>query len=137
MHAGDYIREHRGKRLLTQAQLAELAGINRDTVGEIEVGRGSLQSLGAVMGVLNLIMIGLPRGRTVGERIARKRRGRRYSQRKLARLVGVSPPTISALEQHGRGRVVTLFGVCAALGVTLRIIESGLGGSRSGRLSMS
>lgn len=52
------LRVYRDLRGLTQASLAEMAGVNRVTVAEIETGRkqGSIATLRALAGALNITL---------------------------------------------------------------------------------
>ncbi len=58
----------------------------------------------------------LPAGQTLGRRIAVLRKRRGLSQRTLAALAGVTPPTITSLETAERGRLETLDTVLSVLG---------------------
>src|SRR3954462_2073497 len=94
----------------TQAELARSCGLSVPTVRLLEVGRGNLDSWHAALQHLGLGLIGrtLPPGESLGSKLASLRRRRRLSQRELADLVGVSQPTIVALEGQGSGRLDTL-----------------------------
>jgi phage N-6-adenine-methyltransferase len=115
---GNELRSHRKTARLTQASLAKTAGLAERTVRALEQGSGSLESWNAALVALGLGLIGrnLPGGETLGERITTLRRRRGLSQQALARVVGVTKPTIGALEREGRGRLSTLQGVLATLG---------------------
>ena len=102
---GPALRSHRREKGLTQAALAASAGLTEKTLRQLEQGRGNLDSWHAVLRQLGLELAGrnLPPGDTLGSRLAALRRRRRLGQRALAELVGVSPPTIIALEGQGSG----------------------------------
>lgn len=117
---GRQLRSFRKEARLTQCDLADKAepAIAERTVRSLEKGIGSLASWDAALSALGLALAGrnLPGGESTGGRIATLRRRRRISQAALARRVGVTRPTISALERRGRGRLGTLEAVLAALG---------------------
>ncbi len=117
-HLGESLRAARKKRRLTQQTLAQDSGLSIPTLRQLERGKGRLSSLWQVLEALSLELEGynLPPGEALGRRIATLRKRRGLSQRALARLVGVAPPTITALETSGRGRLETLQQVLTALG---------------------
>lgn len=88
------------------------------TVRALEQGSGSLESWNLALVALGLGLAGrnLPGGKTPCERITTLRRRRGLSQQALARCVGVTRPTIGALEREGKGRLSTLQGVLTVLG---------------------
>jgi phage N-6-adenine-methyltransferase len=95
---------------LSQGLLAAAVGLAEKTLRQLEQGRGNLDSWRAVLERLGLELVGrnLPPGESLGSKLASLRRRRRLGQRELADLVGVSQPTIVALEGQGRGRLDTL-----------------------------
>jgi phage N-6-adenine-methyltransferase len=115
---GPDLREHRKAARVTQAQLAHETGLSVPTIRLLEAGRGNLDSWCAVPGHLGLEVAGrnLPGGLSLGARLAMLRRRRGLSQRALAAMVGVSQPTLVALERRGQGRLSTLDRVLAVLG---------------------
>src|SRR4051812_23189558 len=115
---GAELRTHRKAARITQARLAETAGLSERTVRALERGRGTLESWDAALAALGLSLAGrnLPGGTTRGERLRTLRRRRRLSQEALADLVGVTRPTIGALERGGAGRLSTLQAVLTVLG---------------------
>ncbi len=115
---GNELRSHRKAARLTQADLAQTARLAERTVRALEQGRGTLDSWRAALVALGLTLAGrnLPGGETLGERLTTLRRRRGLSQHDLARLVGVTRPTVGALEREGRGRLSTLRGVLTVLG---------------------
>lgn len=112
------LRSHRKAAGVTQAELATACGLAERTIRGLEQGSGTLQSWHAVLETLGLILAGrnLPAGETLGQRIATLRRRRRLSQAVLADLVGVTKPTIGALERTGMGRLSTLQAIMDILG---------------------
>src|SRR4051794_22596614 len=114
---GTELRRHRKTAGLTQPDLATKAGLAERTVRALEQGRGTLDSWDAALDALGLSLSGrnLPGGTTLGERLATLRRRRRLSQEDLARSVGVTRPTLGALERNGTGRLSTLQRVLTVL----------------------
>lgn len=100
-----------------QTDIAEQAGLSVPTVRLLEHGKGTIESLDAVLECLNLEIYGdrLPRSGNRGERIAGLRKARGISQRDLAKEIGVSPTPIITIENHWRGRVETLDTILSAL----------------------
>ena len=115
---GTQLRTQRKAAGLTQPELAMKAGMAERTVRALEQGTGTLQSWEAALTALGLVLRGrnLPGGETIGERLITLRRRRGLSQEAVARGVGVTKPTIGALERNGRGRLSTLQGVLDVLG---------------------
>src|SRR3954453_20269063 len=112
---------------LSQGLLADAVGVTEKTLRQLEAGRGNLDSWRAALDHLGLELIGrnLPPGESLGSKLASLRRRRRLSQRELADLVGVSPPTIVALEGQGRGRLDTLERVLETLGAGAYLASRG------------
>src|SRR3954453_21749792 len=112
---------------LSQGLLADAVGVTEKTLRQLEAGRGNLDSWRAALDHLGLELIGrnLPPGESLGSKLASLRRRRRLSQRELAELVGVSQPTIVALEGQGRGRLDTLERVLETLGASSYLAPRG------------
>ena len=112
------LRAQRRASGLTQAALAAKADLAERTVRALEQGSGSLDSWHAAIRALGLRLSGrnLPAGETLGLRLSTLRRRRGLSQEALARSVGVSKPTLGALERDGKGRLSTLQRVLVVLG---------------------
>ena len=115
---GGELRRHRQAAGLTQPALSLKAGLAERTVRALERGSGTLESWGAALDAMGLVLCGrnLPGGKTTGVRLTTLRRRRGLSQEALARSVGVTKPTIGVLEREGRGRLSTLQTVLAVLG---------------------
>ena len=124
---GNDLRNHRKTRRMTQAALAVAAELSTPTVRLLERGRGNLESWHAAARALGLELAGrnLPGGASLGERLATLRRRRRLGQRELARLAGVTEPTIGTLERHGRGRLDVLERVLRVLGAGAYLAAEG------------
>jgi DNA-binding XRE family transcriptional regulator len=124
---GCELRQHRRSRRLTQTELAEQARLSTKTVRLLESTRGTLASWDATLATLGLSVIGrnLPAGDSLGSSVATLRRNRGISQRQPAELVGVTPPTILAIERHRRGRLETLARILARLGAGAYLAPAG------------
>ncbi len=115
---GAELRTYRKTAGLTQPDLAAKAGLAERTVRALEQGSGTLDSWDAALDAIGLSLSGrnLPGGTTLGKRLTTLRRRRGLSQQALARCVGVTRPTLGALERDGKGRLSTLQGVLTVLG---------------------
>ncbi len=113
MDFGNIVREERTSKGLTQAALAERAGLSLHAVWEAERGNGSVAVLAALVAALDIRFAAVAKGETWGERVRALRTKRGWSQEKLAARAGVSPMAINRLE-NGNARIATL---SAALGV--------------------
>ncbi len=124
---GVHLQRERKERKLTQSDLAQQAQVSLPTLRLLEHGQGNLTSLWAVLHTLRLDITGrnLPPGQHIGARILTLRQRKGISQRALSQLVGVSHPTLLALERHGTGRVHTLERVLVALGAGASLAPRG------------
>jgi transcriptional regulator with XRE-family HTH domain len=124
---GPELRKHRKQQRLTQARLAASTHLSVPTVRLLEQTRGQLTSWQAALDALRLEVTGrnLPPGASLGNRIAALRRSRGLSQRQLAELADVTPPTIIAIERHGRGRLQILSRVLVRLGAGAYLAPAG------------
>jgi phage N-6-adenine-methyltransferase len=121
------LRAHRRSARLTQAELAKKCGLAERTLRALEQGSGTLRTWQVVVDALGLNIVGrnLPGGEILGQRIATLRRRRRLSQSALAEMVGVTKPTIGALERIGTGRLATLQAVLDSLGAGAYLAAKG------------
>lgn len=124
---GSALRKHRKEKGMTQEQLAADAGLSIPTVRLLERTHGNLASWDNALRAIRLEIVGrnLPAGETLGKSIAALRRSRGFTQRSLAEFIGVTQPTILALERHGRGRLEILDRVLGRLGAGAYLIGSG------------
>jgi len=124
---GMHLQQARNACQCTQRTLAQQAHVSPPTLRLLEHGQGNLTSFWAVLHTLNLDIVGrnLPPGPHIGERILTWRQRKGMSQRELSQFVGVSPPTLLALERHGTGHVPTLERVLVALGAGASLAPSG------------
>jgi DNA (cytosine-5)-methyltransferase 1 len=117
---GEHIRSARVAKGISKTRLAELASLDVATVGEIERGRGTLAPLVAVMKELDVQFVQQKQGTPLGRWLGDERRLRTLTQHQFALAIGVSKPTVIALEQ-GRGSVSTLSKALAALSLDTRL----------------
>ena len=124
---GDALRQVRKSRQLTQQAVANIGGVSVPTIRLLERGRGNLRTWAAILEVLGVELVGhnLPAGDHIGWRVAALRKRRGMGQRGVAALVGVSQPTLIALEREGRGRVRTLDQLLRALGAGAYLAPQG------------
>src|SRR5437870_3352692 len=124
---GMHLQQARKACQCTQRTLAQQAHVSTPTLRLLEQGQGNLTSFWAVLHTLRLEITGrnLPPGESIGERIITLRKRKGMSQRALSQLVGVSHPTLRALERHGTGRVHTLERVLVALGAGASLAPRG------------
>ena len=92
----------------------------------LEHSRGNLGSWKKALLGLGLVLRGrnLPAGDTFGRQIAALRKRRELGQRALARMVGVTQPTVIRLESEGSGRLDTLESVLTVLGALLLVYRA-------------
>lgn len=123
---GAALRTHRKGRGLSQSKLARRAGIAERTLWHLEQGEGGLKSFTAALDALDLALFCRnAAGGTLSELILTLRRRRGVSQEELARLAGVTRPTIRELGRNGRGRLATLERVLHVLGAGPYLAEKG------------
>lgn len=120
------LREARKARGWTQAELAERAGIAERTVRGLEAGGGGVAAFHRSLAALNVVVscrnaAAVPIAEVI--RTLRTRRG--LSQRELARVAGVSRPTVVTLERGGMGRLAPLERVLTALGAGAHLAPEG------------
>ena len=101
------IRAARRSKGLTQQDVAELCGVNRQVIKRLEAGVGSSTTLHAVMNVIDFHVIGIGAGRTLGEQLRNRRMKRDWSVQKVATKASLSRATITALEAN-RGTIASL-----------------------------
>lgn len=115
---GIQLRAFRKSKRLRQAQVAEMAGLSIPALRHLEQGTGHLSTWNRALSALGCVLRGrnLPTGDSIGQQVERLRKRQRVSQRALAKMTGVTQPTIIALEKCGRGRLTTLNAILSALG---------------------
>lgn len=105
----DQIAATRKTHSLTISELAGRAGVSRPTARSAEQGRASVKSMLRVIDALESSL--WTNGRLVenlGHMLASHRSQQRVSQRDLAQRLGVTQPTVIALEARTSGRMETL-----------------------------
>lgn len=117
MSIGQAVRASRISRKLTQADVAERAGVSRQAIGLLENGGGRIATLLAVQPHAPIRLRGLPPGPTFGDRL-KVARGQR-SIAEVAHLAGLAINTVRALEANGGtitslSRLVTILAAKAA-----------------------
>lgn len=124
------LRTTRRQLGLTQAEVAAAAKISLPTLRALERGGGGVRALVAVMAVLDLRWGWAPDRVQAVRALADRRQARGLSQAQLANRIGVSRPTIIALERDLGATVTTLVKAATVLGVrpVLRAIPVGRGG---------
>ena len=112
---------------LTQAGLAARAALSVPTVRHLEAGRGQIRSFLKALSALELELGGrnLPPGSSLGARLADLRHRRGLSQRQLAALLGITQPTLVALERRSQGRLSTLEKAFSVLGAGPVLLPAG------------
>jgi site-specific DNA-methyltransferase (adenine-specific) len=106
------------------AALAEKNDLTKTAVTQAEAGRGRLDTVLTLARSLDLTLYP-DEGTPIGERLAKVRRIRGFSQRALARQSGVSAPTIAAIEAGElRVHVAKLQTLVATLGTSLTLVPN-------------
>lgn len=120
----------RRARSLTQADVASMAQISLPTLRSLERGEGGVHALVAVMAVLGLRWGWAPERTEAAAMLAARRRAEGLSQAELAVRIGVSRPTVIALERDLGATVATVLKVARLLGMgsVVRAAPSGRGG---------
>ena len=109
------LKEARVAQRLSREELATRAGLNVPTVKRLEQGVGSIPNLVAVMAVLDFHLSGLGRGATISQQAEVRRKTLGLSLKRAAKLAGISPTTLSAIER-GQGTIAPLMKVLRILG---------------------
>lgn len=107
---GKMIRAARKASGMTQREVALAAGVSPRAVWSLEQSGGAIATYQRVARVLDFRLTGLPRGASLGHRIAAARVAKGWSQQKLADLAKMTPSTVRALERGG-GSVPSLSAV--------------------------
>lgn len=107
----------RRARSLTQADVACMAQISLPTLRAVERGEGGVHALVAVMAVLGLRWGWAPDRTQAAAMLAARRRAKGLSQAELATRIGVSRPTVIALERDLGATVATVVKAAKLLGM--------------------
>lgn len=116
---GLQLRAARRQRGFTQRRLAEVTGLDLDTVANLEADRGTVNSLVRALTALGFVLDECG-SLDLGLWLVTLRRQRGLSQEKAAILALLSKPTIIKLER-GEGRLDSLTTLLAAYGAPLHI----------------
>jgi phage N-6-adenine-methyltransferase len=120
LHSGGFVASLAAlrKRQFTQGEVAALAGLSVPTVRLLEHGKGIQCSLDKVLSVLGLRIEGrnLPPAATIGQRVAKLRKRRGYTQRTLANALGIAPSTVLRMEYSEASGIATLSAALDFLG---------------------
>lgn len=124
---GQELRRMRRSARVTKTEVAKRTGLSLPVIGRLEAGRGNLDSWRRALEALGLEMVvrNISANGSVGEAVTELRRRRGLSQRELAGSVGVTQPTIIALERFERGRLDVLEQVGETLGAGLYLAPKG------------
>ncbi len=124
---GPQLRAERQAAKISQAVLAQLVGCSLPTVRQAERGDGSFCGFQSLADALGMEIAGrsLPAGDTIGKRLALLRERRAISRRALAATVGVSAPTIAAIEADKAGHLSAVERVAVTLGAGLFLHPKG------------
>lgn len=104
------IAELRSDLGITRTDLARRSGCSVPTVKSVEAGRGSITSMLNVVGALGGSFTWPDRNpdEPLGQSLASARRQSGMSQRTMAAMIGVTQPTVVAIERRIQGRMQTL-----------------------------
>lgn len=122
---GTLIRSVRHRLGYSQSEIAERANVSVPTLRGCENDSSTITNMMKIVKALDhrLIWAGIKENDVSGT-LSRRRRSRGISQRKMADLVDVTPPTILALETKFTGRMETLQKVLHRLSLAPRLIKS-------------
>src|SRR3954452_12696804 len=101
------IRDARIASGLSQREVGDRAKCSLQAVWKAEQGHGTVALFTAICDVLDIRLAGLPRGRTIAERVKAKRLKLKWSQEKLAARANVATTAVARLET-GNARIATL-----------------------------
>jgi transcriptional regulator with XRE-family HTH domain len=124
MGISDRINELRSRLGITRSELARRAGCSVPTVWSVETGSGSITSMLRIMGALNGSLAWSDRNwdEPLGKSLASARHQAGMSQRTMAAMIGVTQPTVVALERRSQGRMQTLERCLDALALRASVI---------------
>lgn len=108
------LREARRSCGQSQASLAAKLNANTQMIKRLEAGVGSVSLLLDAMAALDFHLIGIGRGRTLGDQLRECRQKRGWSLQMVAMQTGLSRATIASLES-GRGSVRSLLRLLAVI----------------------
>lgn len=114
MDIGSAIRATRKSFGLTQQELADLAGISRQSIVSLEKGAGRMNAISKIAPHISFRITGLASGDCPSVQIRAARLRRKMSHAELAAKAGVSIPTVRSVEKN-TGSIRSLAALIAAL----------------------
>lgn len=135
MGISDSIAKLRSDLGITRSEVARRSGCSGPTVRSVESGSGSIASMLSVTGALgaSLTWPGYNPDEPLGVSLAAARRQAGISQRTMAAIIGVTQPTIVAMERRTDGRMQTLERYFDALAVPASVLHRNLSSVPKGR----
>lgn len=135
MAISDRIVELRSHLGLTRPEIARRSGCSVPTITSVEAGNGSIASMLSVIGALGGSLTWSDRSpdKPLGLSLASARRRSGMSQRTMAAMIGVTPPTIVSMERRGHGRMQTLERYLDALEVRAAVVPNPVAPEPRGR----
>lgn len=125
MNLGKEIATARDQDGLSLIAASRKVGHSVPTIRSVEAGSGTISSMLRQTCKLDrrIWWVGYPEGMALGPALAIARKGRRLSQRSLATLIGVTQPTIVAMERRSDGRMETLERYLSAVRVSAQVVQ--------------
>lgn len=119
------LRAARKALKVRQAEVAERAGLPRQSVIRAEAGEGSWSSYEAIVSALDLTLDSkkLPEGEHLGQRFQGLRKDRRLTQAEVAAMAGITRSTIAAIEANAPGHLSAVQRLSDALGAGLQVFQ--------------
>lgn len=124
---GEALKQARKERSLTQSDVANLASVSTPAVRGQENLRGTASTYVHILRAIGVELRGrnLPAGDEIHRQVRTLRQRRGISGRSLARLIGVSHPSIVNFENYGSGRLVMLNACLVVLGAGATLAPEG------------
>jgi transcriptional regulator with XRE-family HTH domain len=135
MGISDSIAELRSDLGITRSEVARRSGCSGPTVRSVESGGGSIASMLSITGALGASLTWPDRNpdEPLGASLAEARRQAGMSQRTMGAMVGVTQPTIVAMERRTDGRMQTLERYLDALAVPASVLTGNQSSEPKGR----
>lgn len=120
---GSQLRSIRHAQRFTQRRVAQITGLDLDTVAGLEAGKGTVGSLVRVLDTLNGRIAGQPEGAILGDWLRELRHARGLSLQRAAAIAKISKPTAIKLERN-TGQIASLSALLTAYGLPLRLVTA-------------